>query len=136
MQGALKSNRRWSRGGAWESPRRMAVRGGVGFSGLALLGCVAAMGQTRAGAAAPAAQLKIDPTQIVSPVSPTLYGMMTEEINHAFDGGLYAEMLQNRTFRASWQGIEHWTVVRQGEAQASMEVDQHTGPSKALPYSV
>jgi alpha-N-arabinofuranosidase len=46
--------------------------------------------------------------------------MMTEEINHAFDGGLYAELVQNRTFRGSWQGIEHWTLVRDGEARASM----------------
>ena len=26
------------------------------------------------------------------PVSPTLYGLMTEEINYAYDGGLYAEL--------------------------------------------
>jgi alpha-N-arabinofuranosidase len=89
--------------------------------------------------AAPAvtpAQLTIDSGQIVTPVSPMLYGMMTEEINHAFDGGLYAEQIQNRTFRGSWQGIEHWTLVRQGESRGSMQVDQSTGPSKALPYSV
>ena len=29
------------------------------------------------------AQLTIDATQIVSPVSPTLYGLMTEEINYS-----------------------------------------------------
>jgi len=43
-----------------------------------------------------------------------LYGMMTEEINHAFDGGLYAELLRNRTFRRTWMGIEHWDLVRNG----------------------
>jgi alpha-N-arabinofuranosidase len=31
-------------------------------------------------------------------VSPRLYGLMTEEINHAYDGGLYAELLRNRAF--------------------------------------
>ena len=31
-------------------------------------------------------------------VSPDLYGIFYEEINHAGDGGLYAEMVQNRTF--------------------------------------
>lgn len=31
-------------------------------------------------------------------VSPTMYGMFFEEINHAGDGGLYAEMVQNRGF--------------------------------------
>ena len=31
-------------------------------------------------------------------ISPTLYGIFFEEINRAGDGGLYAEMLQNRSF--------------------------------------
>lgn len=82
------------------------------------------------------ATLTIAPQQIVSPVSPTLYGMMTEEINHAFDGGLYAEMVQNRTFRGTWSGIERWDLVRRGDAKASMAVDKSTGPSTALPYSL
>ena len=86
--------------------------------------------------AASPAQLTISPNDIVSPVSPTLYGMMTEEINHAFEGGLYAEMVQNRTFRASWEGVVHWDLVRRGNAKASLEVDKSNGPSKALPSSV
>ena len=86
--------------------------------------------------AATPVQLTIDPTDIVTPVSPTLYGLMTEEINHAFDGGLYAELLQNRTFRASWEGVQHWTLVREGNAAGTMLPDKTTGPSKALPYSL
>lgn len=31
-------------------------------------------------------------------VSPTLYGIFYEEINHAGDGGIYAELVQNRSF--------------------------------------
>jgi alpha-L-arabinofuranosidase len=84
----------------------------------------------------PAAQLTIDVKSIVSPVSPMLYGMMTEEINHAFDGGLYAEMLQNRTFHSSWEGVQHWDLVRHGDAEAEMAVDRSSGPSTALPYSL
>src|ERR1700760_1494633 len=82
------------------------------------------------------ATLTIDPNQIVSPVSPTLYGLMTEEINHSYDGGLYAETLQNRTFRKSWQGVEHWNLIRNGDAKAAMDYDETTGPSKALPTSL
>jgi alpha-N-arabinofuranosidase len=85
---------------------------------------------------APAAKLSIDASKIVSSVSPTLYGMMTEEINHAFDGGLYAELLQNRTFRPSWVGIEHWDLVRNGNAGAAIQVDTASGPSTALPHSL
>ena len=84
----------------------------------------------------PPAQLTIDPGTIVTPVSPMLYGMMTEEINHSYDGGLYAELLQNRTFRASWEGVEHWDLVRHGNSDAAMEIDRGSGPSKALPYSL
>lgn len=33
-----------------------------------------------------------------TPVNPDLYGLTIEEINHAIDGGLYAELIQNRSF--------------------------------------
>ncbi len=32
-------------------------------------------------------------------ISPTLYGLMTEEINYSYDGGLYGELVQNRIFQ-------------------------------------
>lgn len=32
------------------------------------------------------------------PVNPDLYGLTIEEINHGIDGGLYAELIQNRSF--------------------------------------
>ena len=83
-----------------------------------------------------AAQLKIDVTRIVSPISPTLYGLMTEEINHSYDGGLYAEMIQNRAFHADWEGTPPWDLVRRGNAVASRSLDTSTGPSKALSYSM
>ena len=85
---------------------------------------------------APAAQLTIAPKEVVTPVSPILYGMMTEEINHAFEGGLFPEMVQNRTMRTTWQGIDHWSLVRRGAAKASMEIDKNDGPSKALTTSL
>ena len=72
----------------------------------------------------------------MTPVSPTLYGMMTEEINHSYDGGLYAELIQNRTMRASWEGVEHWGLVRNGNSSATMELDHKDGPSKALNTSL
>jgi alpha-N-arabinofuranosidase len=62
--------------------------------------------------------------------------MMTEEINHAFDGGLYAELLSNRTFRPIFYGIDHWQVVRNGNAAATLQPDRSTGPSTAIPHSL
>jgi len=84
----------------------------------------------------PPAELSIDSGTIVTRVSPMLYGLMTEEINHSYDGGLYAELLQNRTFRASWEGVEHWDLLRHGDSQAAIEIDKDSGPSRALPYSL
>src|ERR1700739_498996 len=82
------------------------------------------------------ATLTIHPDQPVSAVSPTLYGLMTEEINYSYDGGLYAEMVRNRTFRGDWSGILYWYLVENGNARAKMEIDKTTGPSTALPTSL
>ena len=42
--------------------------------------------------------IRIDLAQRGAVVSPDLYGIFFEEINHAGDGGLYAELVQNRGF--------------------------------------
>jgi alpha-L-arabinofuranosidase len=87
-------------------------------------------------AQAPAAHLTIQADQQVSAVSPTLYGLMTEEINFSYDGGLYGELVRNRTFRADWSGILYWYLVENGNAVAKMELDKATGPSEALKTSL
>lgn len=42
--------------------------------------------------------IRIDTTKKLSPVSPILYGIFFEDINYAGDGGLYAELVANRSF--------------------------------------
>ncbi len=106
------------------------------FARFALLSTVIVLASTRCEAQTGAATLTIDPAQIVHPVSPTLYGLMTEEINHSYEGGLYAEMVSNRTLRWSWSGAEGWMLVQRGNASAAIESDKTTGPSAALPYSL
>src|SRR5882724_12730233 len=80
-------------------------------------------------------KLIVDTNRQVSEVSPTLYGLMTEEINYSYDGGLYGEMVRNRTFRGSWQGHEFWTVVMHGNSKAETGAGDD-GPSTALPKSM
>jgi len=46
-------------------------------------------------------------------VSPMLYGLMTEEINHAYDGGLYPELIRNRIFKDNKTVPEAWSLVRE-----------------------
>jgi alpha-L-arabinofuranosidase len=64
----------------------------------------AAPAQQPAAAPSPAqsgpAVLKIDAGKAKAPVSPMLYGFMTEEINFAYEGGLYGELIRNRSFKA------------------------------------
>ncbi len=42
--------------------------------------------------------INVDLNKSGHPVSPTLYGIFFEDINHAADGGLYAELIRNRSF--------------------------------------
>ena len=46
------------------------------------------------------ATLSINSSSVGAPVSPRLFGLFFEEINHAGDGGLYAELIRNRNFDA------------------------------------
>ena len=42
---------------------------------------------------------------------------MTEEINHSYDGGLYAELVSNRTFQINrGPNLENWTLMQNGNA--------------------
>jgi alpha-N-arabinofuranosidase len=82
------------------------------------------------------ATLNIEVNQTKSAVSPTLYGLMTEEINYSYDGGLYAELIRNRTFRSDWSGVLNWFLVEKGSAAAKLGVDSKDGPSPALANSV
>src|SRR5262249_54799971 len=45
------------------------------------------------------AALDVDVSKPGPPIPARFFGLMTEEINHAYDGGLYAELIQNRTFQ-------------------------------------
>ena len=52
-------------------------------------------------------QINVDAAHPGIHVSPTLYGIFYEDINHAADGGLYAELIRNRSFEESRQ-LDHY----------------------------
>jgi alpha-N-arabinofuranosidase len=81
------------------------------------------------------AALTVDLNRPAAAVSPTLYGLMTEEINYSYDGGLYAELVRNRTFRSDWTGILNWFLLEKGASSAKVAVDNSTGLSTALANS-
>jgi alpha-L-arabinofuranosidase len=65
-------------------------------------------------------------------IPPSFYGLMTEEINHSYDGGLYAELIQNRSFQDNQKAPSHWSAV--GDAKIAMVT---TDPvNSALPVSL
>jgi alpha-N-arabinofuranosidase len=91
---------------------------------------------TSAAMAQDGATLTIDLAQPKAKVSPQLYGLMTEEINYSYDGGLYAELVRNRTFQDRGKVPPSWFLYEWGKADAAMDIDHTTGPSAALPLSL
>src|SRR5881398_2584265 len=57
-------------------------------------------------------------------VSPMLYGLMTEEINHAYDGGLYAELIRNRAFLDDAASPVYWSVIQGNGSAATVALDR------------
>lgn len=60
--------------------------------------------------------IKVDPTAQGAKIDDTMYGVFFEDINRAADGGLYAELVQNRSFEystvdnRSYTPLTSWTV--------------------------
>jgi alpha-L-arabinofuranosidase len=68
-------------------------------------------------------KLIVDLTKPGANVSPMLYGLMTEEINHSYDGGLYAELIRNRIFKDNPTSPDGWSLVRQdSNSKASIKL--------------
>ncbi|KAG8762441.1 hypothetical protein FRC11_009395 [Ceratobasidium sp. 423] len=69
--------------------------------------------------------------------SPLLYGYMYEDINHSGDGGLYAELLQNRAFQGQTPGTSGALYAWHTVGSASIAIVNNTAPvSSALPNSL
>ena len=108
--------------------------------GLTALAAVPTVARRQTPSTSPvAATLEIDVDRSGPAISPGFYGLMTEEINHSYDGGLYAELIQNRSFQdpapRGRQGSElpiHWSAVGDGAAQ----VDRTDPVNAALPLSL
>ena len=88
------------------------------------------------------AQVKIN-VDVANPgvkVSPNLYGIFFEDINHAADGGLYAELISNRSFEDSDNAIPTWrTKTTDGATISTQLVSKallNNAQGKALQISV
>jgi len=63
--------------------------------------------------------IEIDADQPLYEVNPTLFGLFYEDINYAGDGGLYGELVQNRSFEFS-NSLSSWTTEALGGASAQV----------------
>lgn len=71
-------------------------------------------------------KLTVDASKTGVNISPDLYGIFFEDINHAADGGLYAELIQNRSFEDS-SSLSEWTKVVTGSATGTAALDTVAG---------
>src|SRR5580765_1810085 len=65
-------------------------------------------------------------------IDPIFYGLMNEEINFSYDGGLYAELIRNRTFRDNAQSPVNWSVAKYNGGDGSIALDKDPVPNTAL----
>ena len=105
---------------------------------LFLLVCGAAMASGREPIA-----LTIHADRPGAKISPLLYGIFFEEINRAGDGGIYGEMIQNRSFEddrgprnAAPKRIPAWTLLRSEGAEARIALDDSRPVNPKNPYSL
>ncbi len=77
----------------------------------------------------PVLQIKAD--RVTARVSPMLYGLMTEEINYSYEGGLYGELVRNRTFRANRTNAMYWSAMN-----GSISLDTNQPLNSALNVSL
>ena len=91
-------------------------------------GCLTAAAQTE--------PIRIDLGQKGAVVSPNLYGIFFEEISHAGDGGLYAELIQNRGFEE--HVLPSGMTYRDGKAYApdAMNYEHRNNRNWNIPWNM
>lgn len=73
--------------------------------------------------------LTVDTKDPGKEISPDLIGIFFEDISWSADGGLYAELIQNRSFEYStvsnrtWNNLTCWELVQRGGGKGSMSLD-------------
>ena len=55
-------------------------------------------------------EMKMNVSRLGAEIQPTMYGIFIEDINFAADGGLYAELVKNRSFEFPGNRLQGWSV--------------------------
>jgi len=89
---------------------------------------------TEVSSQSPTITLKLDQPGFAVPTK--LYGLMTEEINYSYDGGLYAELIRNRSFKDNARTPDHWSLVQEGDAKGNISLDRQNSVNENLSVSL
>jgi len=94
-----------------------------------LLAAAAALAPLLLAAAPAPAPVEIRVERNGRAISPDLFGVFFEDINYAADGGLYAELVQNRSFeyqateQITWNSVTAWEFTERGGGKGRWTVD-------------
>ncbi|CAM5620638.1 hypothetical protein SGLAM104S_03113 [Streptomyces glaucescens] len=83
--------------------------------------------------------ITVDPSATGATIDDTMYGVFFEDINRAADGGLYAELVQNRSFEystadnTSYTPLTSWTVDGTAQVVDDASLAQRAQPQLPLP---
>ena len=96
------------------------------------------------GTLAGANQLAVDANVVRANTRPTTYGSILEDISHSVEGGLYAELVRNRTFKESYQAgsgagntpVPYWSLLTSPGATGTYAIDTATPLNTALDRSL
>lgn len=80
----------------------------------------------------PSITLNLDKPGFATP--PMLYGLMTEEINHSYDGGLYAELIRNRIFKDNPTKPDAWSLLQNDSTVSKASIKLMAATESNVPF--
>lgn len=92
------------------------------------LSCAPLFAATATTVASVPLALEIDASAKGKAISPDLFGIFIEDLNYTADGGLYAELIENRSFeyaaseKIAWNSLTGWTTQERGGAKGFVGV--------------
>jgi len=101
------------------------------------IGCLAALFLFAAPSVFAQATITVDVAHPAHPIPPTLWGIFFEDINLSADGGIYPELVRNRSFEDA-DTPENWkfTAADGGKSEAAVVAsDVHAQPPPLNPFN-
>jgi alpha-N-arabinofuranosidase len=102
--------------------------------------CLLLVQVTADAADVPMPVLRIDVGSVAAHVSPIHAGLMTEEINHSYDGGLYAELVRDRALNGGVLpkvgALGPWSLIGSTSEGAGMVLDVNKPLKETVPASL